>query len=867
MELGLVRKIDIDHEMQQSYLDYAMSVIVARALPDARDGLKPVQRRIMYAMHDMGMRQNSDYKKSARIVGEVLGKYHPHGDSAVYEAMARMAQDFSMRSMLVDGQGNFGSIDGDPPAAMRYTEARLAPPALDMLLDISKNTVDFTPNFDDTLTEPSVLPASIPNLLVNGATGIAVGMATSIPPHNLGEVVDALVYMLQNWEKMDDITVGKLMEFIQGPDFPTGGIIIEEKGDEKIEAAYGSGRGRISVQARVHSEEMERGKSRLIVTELPYMTNKSSLIERIAELARDGQIEGITDLRDESDRQGMRIVIELTKNVDADNVLKQLFKRTPMQSTFSIIMLALVDGEPRTLTIKQALRVYLEHRQEVIRRRGEFDLARSRQRAHILEGLLIALNNLDEIIELIKKSPDVETARIRLMKRYKLSEVQADAILEMQLRRLAALERKKTENEYKELQITIKELEKLLKSPKQMRLVAADELIKVKADYADKRRTQIIHMTPGKKHTSSLTTNQMIPDQIAWIGVTNDGLIARIADEKPPRPSGNDAARLLVRASSTDTLYLVAENGSTAAVAVHTLPQAEKLSDGMPFFKAAPLNENDHLAAIFTLPAQRKNLPEDTCVLTISRGGLLKKSLISSLPGPSAQSFILSKVIDGDSLGWVGLTDGKKEILLASSQGMAIRFKEDDIRPMGLVSAGVNGIKLSVGDTVVGAEVLPDKGDVFLMATDGKAKRVDINDFPTQGRYGKGVIAWELPPMTSLVGIAIGKGNSLVTLRLLKAAPKSSRIDAASLRKRASKRGDSVVDIKLGDMVLGVTSTWQIENYLEINVDEISKSEPGKKAATKKKPATETKTRAKQKTGSKKKTTRKKTNPQNLKLF
>jgi len=865
MELGLVRKIDIDHEMQQSYLDYAMSVIVARALPDARDGLKPVQRRIMYAMHDMGMRQNSDYKKSARIVGEVLGKYHPHGDSAVYEAMARMAQDFSMRSMLVDGQGNFGSIDGDPPAAMRYTEARLAPPALDMLLDISKNTVDFTPNFDDTLTEPSVLPASIPNLLVNGATGIAVGMATSIPPHNLGEVVDALVYMLQNWEKMDDITVGKLMEFIQGPDFPTGGIIIEEKGDEKIEAAYGSGRGRISVQARVHSEEMERGKSRLIVTELPYMTNKSSLIERIAELARDGQIEGITDLRDESDRQGMRIVIELTKNVDADNVLKQLFKRTPMQSTFSIIMLALVDGEPRTLTIKQALRVYLEHRQEVIRRRGEFDLARSRQRAHILEGLLIALNNLDEIIELIKKSPDVETARIRLMKRYKLSEVQADAILEMQLRRLAALERKKTENEYKELLIMIKELEKLLKSPKQMRVLAADELIKVKTDYADKRRTQIIHITPGKKHASSLTTNQMIPDQVAWIGVTNDGLIARIADEKPPRPSGNDAARLLVRASSTDTLYLVGENGSAAAVAVHTLPQVEKLSDGMPFYKTAPLNESDRLAAIFTLPAQRSNIPEETCVLTISKGGLLKKSLISSLPGPSAQSFILSKVNDGDSLGWVGLTDGKKEILLASSQGMAIRFKEDDIRPMGLVSAGVNGIKLSVGDTVVGAEVLPDKGEVFLMATDGKAKRVDINDFPTQGRYGKGVIAWELPPMTSLVGIAIGKGNSLVTLRLLKAAPKSSRIDAASLRKRASKRGDSVVDIKLGDMVLGVTSTWQLENYLEIKADEISK--PVKKAASKKKTSTENKSRPKQKTGSKKKTTRKKTNPQNLKLF
>jgi len=867
MELGLVRRIDIDHEMQQSYLDYAMSVIVARALPDARDGLKPVQRRIMYAMHDMGMRLNSDYKKSARIVGEVLGKYHPHGDSAVYEAMARMAQDFSMRSMLVDGQGNFGSIDGDPPAAMRYTEARLAPPALDMLMDISKNTVDFTANFDDTLTEPTVLPASIPNLLVNGATGIAVGMATSIPPHNLGEVVDALVFMLHNWEKMDDITVGKLMEFIQGPDFPTGGIIVEEKGDERIEAAYGSGRGRISVQARVHAEEMERGKSRLIVTELPYMTNKSSLIERIAELARDGQIEGISDLRDESDRQGMRIVIELTKNVDADNVLKDLFKRTPMQSTFSIIMLALVDGEPRTLTIKQALKVYLEHRQEVIRRRSEFDLARARQRAHILEGLLIALNNLDEIIQLIKKSPDVETARTRLMKKFKLSEVQAEAILEMQLRRLAALERKKIEDEYKALQITIKDLEKLLKSPRQMRLVAAEELLKVKADYGDKRRTQIVNMAPGKIHTSSLTANQMIPEQVVWIGVTNDGLMARIADEKSPRPSGNDAARLLVRASSTDTLYLVAENGSAAAIAVHTLPQVEKLSDGLPFFKTSPLSENDRLAAIFALPARRSDLSEGTCVLTISKGGLLKKSLVSSLPGPSAQSFILAKINDGDALGWVGLTDGNKEILLATSRGMAIRFKEDDIRPMGLVSAGVNGIKLGVGDTVIGAEVLPVKGEVFMIATDGKAKRIEIDDFPTQGRYGKGVIAWELPPMTSLVGIAIGKGNNLVTLRLLKAAPKSCRLDAATLRKRASKRGDSVVDVKLGDMVLGVTSAWQIENFVEVKTGPVSQPAPQKKATPKKKTSVSSRESRKTKPGTKKKPGHKKTNSQKPKLF
>src|SRR5512146_156580 len=408
MELGLVRKVDIDQEMQQAYLDYAMSVIVARALPDARDGLKPVQRRILYAMYDMGIRPESAYKKSARIVGEVLGKYHPHGDAAVYEAMARMAQDFSMRTILVDGQGNFGSVDGDPPAAMRYTEARLAAPAMDILADLNKDTVDFIPNFDDTLSEPSVLPSAIPNLLVNGATGIAVGMATSIPPHNLSEVVDALVYMLEHYEKLDDIDVDKLMEFIEGPDCATGGIIVQQKDEDGIEAAYGSGRGRVTVQAKAHVEEMERGKNRIIVTELPYMVNKSSLIERIADLAREGYLEGLSDLRDESDRQGMRIVLEMTKNADPDVVLRELYKRTPMQSTFSINLLALVDGEPRTLTLKQALRVYIEHRITIIKRRAEFDLEKAKARAHILEGYLVALKNLDEIIELIRSASDVD---------------------------------------------------------------------------------------------------------------------------------------------------------------------------------------------------------------------------------------------------------------------------------------------------------------------------------------------------------------------------------------------------------------------------------------------------------------------------
>src|SRR5512135_3543620 len=426
--VGNVRPIDIDHEMQQAYLSYAMSVIVARALPDARDGLKPVHRRILYAMHDMGLQPNSLYKKSARIVGEVLGKYHPHGDAAVYDAMSRMAQDFSMRYLLVDGQGNFGSVDGDAPAAMRYTEARLATMSSDLLGDIEKNTVDFSPNFDGTLKEPDVLPAAVPNLLVNGATGIAVGMATNIPPHNLGEVIDAMIVLLRNWEHSDDISVTDLMKYVQGPDFPTGGIILEEHGQNELLAAYATGRGRVIVRGRVLAEEMSRGRMRLIITELPYQVNKSALIERIAELVREGTLEGIADLRDESDRHGMRIVIELKQGIEAEQVVSGLYRRTPLQSVFYISMLALVGGEPHHLSLKKALQVYLDHRLEVVRRRSEYDLAKAKARLHILEGLRTALANLDEIIALIKASPDVDGARERLMKRFKLSELQAQAI-------------------------------------------------------------------------------------------------------------------------------------------------------------------------------------------------------------------------------------------------------------------------------------------------------------------------------------------------------------------------------------------------------------------------------------------------------
>jgi DNA gyrase subunit A len=815
MELGIVKKIDIDTEMQQSYLDYAMSVIVARALPDARDGLKPVQRRILYAMYDMGIRADSPYKKSARIVGEVLGKYHPHGDSTVYEAMARMAQDFSLRTLLVDGQGNFGSVDGDPPAAMRYTEARLTPAALDILFDLNKNTVNFTANFDDTLEEPNVLPAAIPNLLVNGATGIAVGMATSIPPHNLSEIVDALIYMINRWEKLDDIDVEQLMKFVQGPDFPTGGLILQEKGEDSIEHAYGSGRGKVTVQAKAHVEEMERGKSRIIVTELPYMVNKSSLIERIAELARDGHLEGLSDLRDESDRQGMRIVLEMTKNANPEIVLRDLYKRTPMQTTFSINLLALVDGEPRTLTLKQALRVYVDHRLTVVKRRAEFDLEKAKARAHILEGYLVALKHLDEIIELIRSSSDVETARAKLMKRYKLSELQATAILDMQLRRLAALERKKIETEYKEVSAVIKELTTLLKSPKLMRGVVADELLKVQAAYGDKRRTQIVNLKEGTKATHALTTSSVLPQQTVWIGVTDDGLVSRTADDKQPKHSGNDAPRFLVKASTTDTIYFVSKLGKAAAVAAHLIPETKKLSQGSSYFKVSPLTENDPLAAVFSLPANKSALGEEVCVLTMTRFGMVKKSLISELPGPSSQTFILVRVNEGDRLGWVGITDGKKkEILLATASGMAIRFKEDDVRPMGLVAAGVNAIKLDDKDEAIGMEILPADGDLFFLTSDGKAKRVDVKEFPIQGRYGKGVVAWDLPNKVSLVGLVSGKANHVATIHLSKGAPKSTRLDEAGLRKRAASKGDLVVEVKDGAVITGIAVGWELERYV-----------------------------------------------------
>lgn len=803
MDMGSVRKVDIDREMQQSYLDYAMSVIVARALPDARDGLKPVQRRVLYAMYDMGLRPESMYKKSARIVGEVLGKYHPHGDMAVYESMARLAQDFTMRYPLVDGQGNFGSVDGDPPAAMRYTEAKLTPFAMELLAQIERETVDFVQNFDGTLTEPDVLPSAVPNLLVNGASGIAVGMATNIPPHNLGEVIDGLIYMLHGWEKLEDISVQDLMKFILGPDFPTRGIILQEGEQNDIMTAYATGRGRVTVRGRVQVEEMSRGRMRILITELPYLVNKSSLIERIAELVRDGALEGIADLRDESDRHGMRIVIELKQGVEAEGVMLSLYHRTPLQTTFGITLLALVNGEPHLLTLKHALRVYLEHRLEVVRRRCEFDLAKARQRAHILEGLRIALKNLDEIIALIRNSPDVEQARERLIKRYKLTELQAQAILDMQLRRLAALERKKIEEEYKGVTALIKELESLLQSPKKMRLAVENELMAVKQTYGDRRKTQIVSLREGESAKLLLTANDLTPAQEVWVGVMEDGHIARTHNDELPRVSGRAAPQWLVKTNTHHTLYLVTDQGKTAAVSVETLPVKEKFAEGSLLSKVAPLEEEDPLAALFSLPP-RDEIQGDKFIITVSRFGMVKKSAVTELPGPSSQSFLLAKVNPGDFLGWAVLTSGDADLMLVTSGGMAIRFAEQEVRPMGLAAAGVNGIKLDTRDEVVGVEKIVKEAEVLLVASNGQAWRMPSEDFPVQGRYGQGVIACRPGRGVKVVGEMSGKKTQAGTVHFERAASQNIRMDEIPLGKRAAT-SKATIPVKAGDAVIQLT--------------------------------------------------------------
>ncbi len=811
MDLGSVKKININDEMQQSYLDYAMSVIVSRALPDARDGLKPVQRRILYAMFDMGLRADTAHKKSARIVGEVLGKYHPHGDMAVYEAMARMAQDFSERYLLVDGQGNFGSMDGDPPAAMRYTEARLTEPAMNLLQQLDMETVDFVDNFDGTLQEPEVLPSALPNLLINGASGIAVGMATNIPPHNLGEIVDALGMMLENWEKLEDITVEDLMRFVKGPDFPTGALIIQDDNSDPLAQIYGSGNGRVQLRARVRLEEMTRGRNRIIVTELPYMTNKSSLIERIAELTRDGVMDGIVDLRDESDRQGMRIVIELSKTADTEKILSNLYKRTPMQSTFGINLLALVDGSPHKLTLKQALRVYAEHRLEVTRRRSEFELRKNEERLHILAALQIALQNLDEVIDIIRHSQRVETARDNLKKRFKLDDIQANAILDMPLRRLASLERKKIDIEYQEVSDRIKELKALLKSPKQMRQVVMDELKAVKVKYGDARRTQIIRLGEGSKASELLTQTDVMPQENFWVALTEDNKLSRTNGDKPYRLGGSKAPWNLIRTNSHQTIFLVTTEGKATAIHSLSIPVQSSPDEGMLVHKIAPLVEGDILVDMFAVPMDRSELP-DRYVMTVSRLGMVKRSPIGDLPGPSATCFTLARINEGDELYSVLLTKGNEDLLLSTAQGMSIRFTEGDARPMGLVAAGVNGIKLKEDDFVIGAGILGVKDNIIVVTKNGHAKRMEAKDYPVQGRYGQGVISWKLDGNDQLVVQMIGRLTERGICHFRKAASRTFKIGDAPKRSRMAN-GQKIFEVKVKDEIIGFTPIEDLSAY------------------------------------------------------
>ncbi len=804
MDLGTVRKIDIDHEMQQSYLDYAMSVIVSRALPDARDGLKPVQRRLLYAMYDMGVRPESAYKKSARIVGEVLGKYHPHGDQAVYEAMARLAQDFSMRYMLIDGQGNFGSVDGDPPAAMRYTEARITPFALDLLNQIDRNTVDFDRNFDDTLDEPNVLPSAIPNMLVNGATGIAVGMATSIPPHNLGETVDALIYLLEHWSKLDDITVGDLMKFIQGPDFPTGGIILQEHEQDELHAAYATGKGRITLRGRLNLEEMSRGKSRIIITELPYMTNKSSLIERIAELSREGALEGVSDLRDESDRHGMRIVIELNKAADADATLRALYKRTPLQVTYSINLLALVKGEPKLLSLKQALKVFIEHRLEIVRRRSEYDLKKAEERIHILEGLRIALKFLDEVIALIRAAQDTDQARERLIKKFKLTAIQAQAILDLPLKRLASLERRKIEQEYKDLVELIKDLHALLKSEAKRRQAVITELAEIREKFTDRRKTQIVMLKQGKVASDLLTVKEITPVESVWIGMSKDGKIAKMAEKNPPRLGGREAPISVIKTDSHQNLYLAAKNGKCACLAIQALPLVEEFENGVDAHRVAPFTDGEVPVAMFCLAHEQK-ASETLSVITLSKQGMIKKSMVSELPGPSSELFTLCKVNEGDELGWAMTFEAGTQYLIVTKNGMSIRFEDNEVRAMGLIAAGVNALKLGAQDQVVGMVEIRKGLEVFAVSSDGKGWRMEEEAFPVQGRYGQGVNTCKLKPDSSIVGVAVGKKNTQIALHLKKAAAKNIRLDEIPVGKRATS-GKNLLELKAGDEVLRIVA-------------------------------------------------------------
>ncbi len=750
-DIGNIQTVDIEREMRTAYLDYAMSVIVARALPDARDGLKPVQRRILYAMYDMGIRASTPYKKSARIVGEVLGKYHPHGDSAVYEAMARLAQDFSVRYMLVDGQGNFGSIDGDSPAAMRYTEARLSPIAMEMLVDIEKDTVDWVDNFDGSLQEPQVLPARLPNLLVNGASGIAVGMATNIPPHNLGEISDALLYLLDNWEQQEEIGVDRLMEFIQGPDFPTGGLIL---GKEGIAQAYATGRGKLTVRAVANIEEMRGSRHRIVITEIPYQVNKSSLLERIAELARSGKLDEISDLRDESDKRGMSIIVELKRGAQPQKALNRLYKHTPLQGTFGVQLLSLVEGVPRVLPLKRLLLIFLEHRIDIIVRRSRYELMKARERAHIVEGLLIALDHLDAVIKTIRESPDVDTARVRLVECFGLTELQAQAILDMQLRRLTGLERQKLLDEYEALLKQIAYLEDLLASPVRQRGVIREDLAALREKYADRRRTQIIPQANGDFNEMDFVHQERV-----LITITQRGYIKRVpaATYRAQGRGGKgiigmatrdeDEIIYLLSASTLDTLLFFTDSGKVYQEKVYQIPEADRTAKGSLIAGILALDASERVTAVVAVP----DFADARYLTMATRNGQIKRVALSEYNAVRPSGLIALRLDEGDALNWVRLTQGQDDLLLVTEQGQAIRFNESQVRPTGRIAGGVRAIQLRAGDHVTSMEVVKEASYVFIATVSGYGRCTELAEFGTQGRGGKGMRAYKVIERTGPV--------------------------------------------------------------------------------------------------------------------
>jgi DNA gyrase subunit A len=802
MESAIVKPVNIEEEMKSSYLDYAMSVIVSRALPDVRDGLKPVQRRVLYAMDGLGLRHNSPYKKSARIVGEVLGKYHPHGDAPVYEAMVRMAQDFSLRYPLVDGQGNFGSIDNDPPAAMRYTEARLSEIAEEMLVDIEKNTVDFVPNFDDSLQEPSVLPARLPNLLVGGSSGIAVGMTTNIPPHNLGEICDAIVYLIDN----PQATVEELIELVKGPDFPTAGIIWGKGG---IGNAYTTGQGKIILRAKTNELTSKGGKRQIVVTELPYQVNKAALVERIAELVKVKRISGIAEVRDESDREGMRIVIELRKEAQPRQVLNNLHKYTAMQSAFFINMVALVNGQPKVINLKEALTAYLDFRFQVISRRSQFELDKAKDRAHILEGFRIALNNLEQVIKIIRQSQTVESARANLMAAFTLSQIQAQAILDMPLRRLAKLEQDKITEEYAAVIKNISYLEDLLANPRKVLSLIAQDAEELKSKYGDSRRTVV-----EAEEIEEFRTEDLVPHEAMVVTLTNKGFIKRIpaTTYRLQHRGGKGVMGMVTRGGDTVNHILVADThdnllfftsaGKVYHLKCHEVPEdSSRMAKGTALVNLLPIDLEDEVTVLLAIAS----FPSDKFLLMATKGGVIKKTTLDKFASIRRNGIIAMGLRNEDKLISSGVVADEDEVILVSRNGKAIRFKVKSLRTASRTSGGVRGIRL-VDDHVVGMGIVLPDAYVLTVTEKGFGKLTPIKNYPVHNRGSKGVRTYRVSPKTGNLAVSklVSLQGSLVMLSA-KGNVVNIPMEQVSIQGRGG-RGARLMGLAEGDSV--VSATW-----------------------------------------------------------